>query len=181
MGRPALYALLLALLPGCPQTTPETELDLDPGEPRIQVIAHLGDPALEGPGAERIELTKLGGVSHPALCLGSRGHFEISTPPRARRLQFSVGVKRAYEKRKPVVFHFNLLRPRNRRRPEILHSERVRPTQMGWLARSVALPASETGHRLRLEVFGGESGIAVAPDADGNPSGCWASVIVEGE
>ena len=183
MRGPALYTLLLALLLGCSQTTPEPELDPEPGEPRFQVIARLGDPALKGPGAERIELTTLATVSRPALCLGSRGHFEISTPPHARRIQFSVGVKRAYEKkkRKPVSFYFNLMRPpRNRQRPEILHSEVVHPIQVGWSAHSVALPASETGHRLRFEVFGGESGVAVALDPEGTPSGCWAAVVVEG-
>ncbi len=181
MRGPALYTLLLALLLGCSQTNPEPEPDPDPGEPRIQEIARLGDPVLKGPGAERLELTKLAGVSRPALCLGSRGHFEISTPPHARRIQFSVGVKRAYEKkRKPVNFYFNLMRPRNRQRPEILHSELVRPIQVGWSAHSVALPASETGLRLRFEVFGGESGVAVALDPEGTPSGCWASGVVEG-
>ena len=179
MRGPVLWALLLALLPGCPQTPREP--DPEATEPAARVIARLGDPMLKGPTAERIELTKLAGVSRPALCLGSRGHFEITTPPRARRLQFSVGVKRGDEESELGNFHFRLLRPRGRQRPENLHTEVVTLTQLGWLEQSVALPASESGHRLRFEIFSGQPGIVVAPDPEGSHSGCWASIVVEGE
>ena len=78
-------------------------------------------------------------------------------------------------------FRFHLLRPRHRQRPEVLHAEDVMPTQRGWLERSIELPASKSGHRLRFEIFGGVPGTLVATAEEGNHSGCWASVVVEGE